>query len=209
MDIFSSIFLALIVYLLGIASPGPSNLAIAHTSIYSGRKAGVFLALGITTGSFFWGFLATSGLQPILNEYANFLYILKILGGVYFLYLAYKSFKFSFDVNSKKTDFTLKAGSNISYFLSGLLMHLLNPKAIAVWIAIIAIALPNNAQNTSIFLPVIVCLPFGILVFVGYAFIFSSKSVVHKYFDFKKYIDRIVGTIFAAVGLKLIFGSEK
>ena len=209
MDIFSSLFLALIIYILGIASPGPSNLVIAHTSIYYGRKAGVILALGITIGSFFWGVLVTIGLQPILEAYANFLYLLKILGGLYFLYLAYKSFKFSFDVNSKKTDFPLKDNSNINYFISGLLIHLLNPKAIAVWIAIIAIALPNNNQNSSIFLPIIVCLPFGILVFVGYAFMFSSKPVINKYFNFKKYIDRVVGTIFAAVGLKLIFGSEK
>ncbi len=65
MDIFSSFFLALIVYILGIASPGPSNLVIAHTSIYYGRKAGVILALGITVGSFFWGVLVTVGLKPI------------------------------------------------------------------------------------------------------------------------------------------------
>ena len=77
MEVFSSILIALFIYVLGIASPGPSNLAIAHASIYAGRKAGVSFALGVTMGSFFWGICAASGLQPLLSQYSNLLYILK------------------------------------------------------------------------------------------------------------------------------------
>lgn len=209
MELFTNLFIALFIYILGIASPGPSNLAIAQTSIYQGRKAGIFFALGITVGSFFWGILAAIGLQSLLEQYSYLLYILKILGGIYFLYLAYNSL---LRINKKNDDENIKSYKNNSYtkyFISGILMHLLNPKAIAVWVSIIAIALPSNTANVSVLLPVIICLPFGILVFITYAFMFSTKRVVDKYFYLKKYIDSIVGVIFTGIGLKLIFGSEK
>ncbi|QKF82442.1 LysE family translocator [Halarcobacter ebronensis] len=208
MEIFTlNFFIALLIYLLGVASPGPSNLAIAHTSIYAGRKAGIVFALGITCGSFFWGILAASGLQPLLNKYSDLLYILKLLGGLYFLYLAFNSFKMAFNKQKRKSvDISKKRVSYPKYFLFGVVMHLLNPKAIAVWIAIIAVALPNESLNTgSLYVPVIACLPIGIFVFIGYSFMFSNEKVVNRYFSFKRYIDSIVGTTFSVVGLKLIF----
>jgi threonine efflux protein len=209
MEIFSSVLIALFIYILGIAIPGPSNLAIAHTSIYAGRKAGVCFALGVTIGSFFWGICAASGLQPILSRYSDLLYILKILGGLYFLYLAYNSFKMLMKKEQKRVEIKESKGSLSKYFLSGIMMHLLNPKAIAVWIAIIAVALPNGQNAMSIYLPVILCLPFGIVVFIGYAFMFSNEKVVNKYFNFKKYIDGFIGVTFSIVGCKLLFDSSK
>ncbi len=209
MEVFSSILIALFIYVLGIASPGPSNLAIAHASIYAGRKAGVSFALGVTMGSFFWGICAASGLQPLLSQYSNLLYILKFLGGFYFLYLAFNSFKMIIQKEQKKVEIKVSKSSLSKYFFSGIMMHLLNPKAIAVWIAIIAIALPTEQNTMSIYLPVLLCLPFGIVVFIGYAFIFSNDKVVNKYFNFKKYIDGFIGIIFTIVGCKLLFDANK
>ncbi|WP_044418257.1 LysE family translocator [Halarcobacter anaerophilus] len=209
MEFFSyDLFIAVSIYILGISSPGPSNLAIAHTSIHAGRKAGVFFALGITFGSFFWGVLAASGLKPILTEYGNFLYFLKILGGLYFLYLAYISFSLVLKKEDKRVKTVQNNDSFFKYFISGVMMHLLNPKAIAVWVAIIAVALPINSDSVSVYLPVLVCLPLGIIVFIGYAFMFSTKKVVKKYFDLKRYIDSLVGATFAIVGLKLLFDND-
>ena len=209
MEFFSNVIIALFIYILGIASPGPSNLAIAQTSIYAGRKAGVYFALGVTLGSFFWGIFAASGLQPLLNKYSDVLYILKILGGLYFLYLAYNSFKMLTKKEYKKVEIKESKNSYKKYFFSGIMMHLLNPKAIAVWIAIIAIALPNEQNSMSIYFPVILCLPFGIVIFIAYAFMFSNQRVVNRYFDFKKYIDTFVGVTFSLVGFKLLFDANK
>jgi threonine efflux protein len=209
METFSSVLIALFIYILGISSPGPSNLAIAHTSIYAGRKAGVCFALGVTIGSFFWGICAASGLQPLLSKYSDLLYILKILGAFYFLYLAYNSFKMLMKKEYKKVEIKESKSSLSKYFFSGIMMHLLNPKAIAVWIAIIAVALPNGQNTISIYIPVILCLPFGIIIFISYAFMFSNEKVVNKYFNFKKYIDGFIGITFSIVGCKLLFDVNK
>ncbi len=48
-----SILIAYSVFLVGMASPGPNILAVIGTAMNDGWKAGVALALGIGTGSFF------------------------------------------------------------------------------------------------------------------------------------------------------------
>lgn len=211
MDFFTSnLFMSLLIYIFSVASPGPSNLAISYTSIYAGRKSALYFASGIVIGSFFWGVLAASGLQPLLSKYSEFLYLLKIFGGLYFLYLAYNSFKMVIKKEYKKRiNKKEKQTSNLKYFISGIMMHLLNPKAIAVWIAVIAVALPSSVSDTAVYVPVVLCLPFGVIIFIGYAFLFSNEKVVNKYFTFKKYIDSFVGTAFSIVGLKLIFEGNK
>ena len=69
-------------FLLSGLSPGPNILAVMGTSIGAGRKAGTVLALGIF-GSLTWALLT----------YALALTAIKMVGGIYLLWLAYKAFK--------------------------------------------------------------------------------------------------------------------
>ena len=48
------------------ASPGPATLAIAGTSMASGRTSGLALASGITAGSLIWSISAALGLGAIM-----------------------------------------------------------------------------------------------------------------------------------------------
>src|SRR3546814_5659941 len=52
--------------LLASASPGPATLAIAGTSMKSGRKYGLTVAAGILTGSLVWSTAAAFGLGAAL-----------------------------------------------------------------------------------------------------------------------------------------------
>ena len=69
-------------YFIAVVSPGPATLALAATSMTSGRAAGVSLALGVYTGSFIWACLTSAGLAAILTAYAGILTVLKIVGGI-------------------------------------------------------------------------------------------------------------------------------
>ena len=51
------------------------------------------LALGVATGSFTWALLTVFGLSAILATYASALLAIKIFGGLYLLWLAYKSLR--------------------------------------------------------------------------------------------------------------------
>ena len=80
-------------FLLGIASPGPNILAVIGTSMSVGRSSGMALAMGVAIGSFTWALLTIAGLSALLATYASALIVIKIFGGLYLLWLAYKAFK--------------------------------------------------------------------------------------------------------------------
>lgn len=206
--LYSNMAVAAFIYVLGVASPGPSNLAIAQLSISSGRKAGLWFASGVIAGSFFWGLIVASGLGPLLESYAGVLRLLKIAGGLYFIFLAYTSFKnFRGNTQLAQNDRALTTEHYPRLFLSGTLFHLLNPKALVVWAAIIVVALPADAKAISLYVPVVICLPLGVLIFFGYALVFSNPVVVELCLRQKKWIDAFVGTVFGVVGLKLLLST--
>jgi hypothetical protein len=80
-------------YIIATASPGPAVVAIISTAISRGRNAGLALAFGVLTGSYTWAMLAAAGLSALISTYGNALFVLKIAGGLYLLWLAFKALK--------------------------------------------------------------------------------------------------------------------
>lgn len=81
------LLLVFMVYIIGAASPGPSNMRIMGVAMQDGRKPALCFAAGVVSGSLFWGTLAATGISAVLAKYAHALVIMKILGGAYLLYL--------------------------------------------------------------------------------------------------------------------------
>lgn len=86
------ILMAYSAFLLGIASPGRNVLAVMGTSMSIGRASGMALATGVAAGSLCWAVLTVLGLSALLSAYATALTVIKIGGGLYLLWLAYKAF---------------------------------------------------------------------------------------------------------------------
>src|SRR5882762_10297414 len=79
--------------LLALMSPGPNILAVIGTSMGIGRREGIALALGVACGTFLWVSLAVIGFTVVIATYATVLKVLKILGGLYLLWLGYKALR--------------------------------------------------------------------------------------------------------------------
>ncbi|MFN3363854.1 MAG: LysE family translocator, partial [Allorhizobium sp.] len=84
---------AYLVYLVAVLSPGPATMAIASASLGQGRRHGLTIASGIFCGSMTWAIAASLGLAAILSQYAQALILMRILGGLYLLYLAWRAFR--------------------------------------------------------------------------------------------------------------------
>ncbi len=91
MDYLHHLLMVYAVYIFGTASPGPSNMTIMAVAMQYGRRAALTLAAGVITGSLTWAALAATGLSALLATYADALLAIKICGGLYLLYLAWKS----------------------------------------------------------------------------------------------------------------------
>jgi threonine/homoserine/homoserine lactone efflux protein len=193
-------------YLVATASPGPSNMAIMATAMRDGRVPALVLASGVITGSLFWAILAATGISAVLAAYAEALLVIKILGGVYLLYLAFRAGRSATRPVSDMTG-AMAGRPTPPYrqlYRQGVLMHIGNPKAVLAWIAIMSLGLRQDAPSGV--LPAIIggCALLGILVFGGYAVIFSTAPMVALYERLRRWIEGGLCALFAVAGLKLI-----
>ena len=206
-EVLQALIVALPLFLVGVLSPGPATLAIMLTSARHGRHYGVVFALGVTVGSLFWGTVAAFGLSSLLSSYAELTTILRIAGGTYLLWMAFKSLRSCIKGQAIVPTQSSQKKSLSGVFVSGLVLHLLNPKAIFVWMAVVSVGLgsiiePNILIAQSM---VFVCWFFSLMAFTGYAVLFSSEPVIAVYRRCARVIDGICGTFFVAAGLKIIF----
>lgn len=202
----SQIALVYATYLLATASPGPSNLAIMGTAMRDGRIAALVLAAGVMTGSLFWAILAATGISAVLATYAHALFVIKIIGGVYLLYLAFRAGRSALMPASGFA--SVDAGRAMpryrSLYRHGVLMHIGNPKAIMAWMAIMSLGLRQDAPIGT--LPAIIggCIFLGVIVFGGYAIIFSTAPMIALYTRLRRWIEGGLAALFAVGGLTLL-----
>ena len=201
----ANLVLAYSAYALGTASPGPSNLSVMAIAMYQGRRPAMIFAAGVVAGSSLWGLLAAFGLSAVMAKYSQALVALKILGGLYLLWLALKSAKSACNPTSISVQTQAdQAESARKLFLRGAAMHLTNPKAIFVWLSIVSLALPVGAHRSDALLVVMGCLPIAITVFCGYAIIFSTTRARSIYIRMRRYFDGALATVFAYAGIRML-----
>lgn len=190
-------------YFIAVASPGPSTMAIMGTAMSQGRASAVALALGVMTGSLFWATLAAAGLSTLLAGYADALQVIKIAGGLYLLYLAYKSATSALRANARQVK-AERPAKGIILYRKGIFLHLTNPKSILGWAAIMSLGLRPNAPSHT--LPAILsgCAVIGLFVFVGYAFVFSTVILGRAYQKSRRWIEGTLALVFGYAGLRLL-----
>lgn len=197
------LLLVYLTYLIAVASPGPSNMAIMGIAMHHGRAAAVTLALGILTGSMFWAALAATGISTILARYAEALFVIKIAGGLYLLYLTYKSTKSALSASEPRllSDTTAQW---TTLYRKGLLLHLTNPKSILGWIAIMSLGLRPDAPAYTLAAIVGGCAVIGFTVFIGYALMFSTAVMGRAYRKSRRWIEGTLAMVFGFAGIRLL-----
>ncbi|MBV8250223.1 MAG: LysE family translocator [Comamonas sp.] len=194
-------------YLFATISPGPSNMAVMGTAMRDGRRPALALAAGVVTGSLFWALLAGAGLSAVLTAYTPALFILKIASGIYLLYLAACAGKSAMKPGAdvERTNTEPEGPRYWSLYRQGALMHIGNPKAIIVWIAIISLG-AHEASPFGWELAIIGgCATLGTMVFGGYAVLFSTTSMIALYARWRRWLEGTLSMVFMAAGLKLLF----
>ena len=204
-EILTYMWPAYVAYIINVASPGPANFAIIGASISQGRRAGLITALGIGCCSFTWACAAALGLAALLRNYAIALEILKVLGGLYLIYLAWKAYKSArlpdakAAIGNARTDYTAR-----QLWLRGYMIHLTNPKAIFAWLAIISLGLPENASTSAIILIIAVCMISSLTVFTTYAMVFSTSRALRGYRGARRWIEGTMAVFYSVAGFKLL-----
>ncbi len=201
----AEIMLAWSAYALGVASPGPSNLAVMAIAMKHGRRAGLVFALGVVGGSATWGVLVALGLTSVLLHYEPVAVAIRLLGGAYLLWLAARSARVAIAPAVPIAEAGIGArGSDTSLFLRGAAMHLTNPKAILVWLSIVALALPGDAPRDVAWMVVLGCVPIGIATFCGYAMIFSTARARQIHRRMHRPFAALLAGVFGYAGIRML-----
>ena len=198
-----AILLGVSAYFVATVSPGPATLAIMSVSARRGRAAGLQLASGVICGSLFWGCCAALGLATVLARYSDALIVLKILGGTYLLWLAFKAFRSALKPGSAET---MPVNTSRGLVVSGLAIHLTNPKAVLAWVAILSVGVQGDAPVAHSLIMFASCAVIGVCVFFGYAVLFSTRRAQELYDRMRRPLETLLGVAFGAAGLHLITG---
>lgn len=193
-------------YIVGAASPGPSNMRIMGVAMHQGRKPALLLAAGVISGSFFWGSMAATGVSAILTQFAQVLIALKIIGGIYLVYLAIKAGRsvFASDARIEQMLAASPTASGFSLYRRGLLMHLTNPKALLGWVATMTLGLGPEATPVTVAVILAGCAVLSISIFCGYAIVFSTAPMIRGYRRARRWIEGTLALVFGAAGIKLL-----
>jgi len=114
-------------------SPGPDNIYVLMQSITNGRKYGIATVCGLISGCLVHTTLVAFGVSAIIKESETLFFIIKTLGALYLLYLAYKVFKSDAAVSLSNNAVPKK--SMMQLFKQGIIMNVLNPKVSIFFLA--------------------------------------------------------------------------
>lgn len=200
----AALFAILGALLVGAISPGPSFVFVVRTAVAQSRADGLAAAVGMGVGAATFGALALLGLRTLMTEAAGLYIVLKIAGGVYLLYLAYRIWRGARDPVEVARN-GAGNGSNLGRsFGLALATQMSNPKIIAVFGAVFAALLPASRPLwLDLALPALIFLQeTGWYALVALAF--SSSRPRALYLGAKLWIDRFAGAVIGALGIRLI-----
>lgn len=106
-------------------APGPDILLVISESVSKGSRSGLLLSAGLVCGLPFHTLILVLGWGQFITFYPNLISIIKVIGALYFIYIAFQIFR-NLNQELKFQKIGKKKGLNI--FMKGLLMNLLNPK---------------------------------------------------------------------------------
>lgn len=192
-------------FFLGIVSPGPNILAVIGTSMSVGRPQGIALAIGVASGSFTWALMTAVGLSALLASYADALSVIRIVGGLYLLYLAWKSIR-SACASHDMTALNVQSSgqSRLRYLMRGYAIQMTNPKAALTWIAIISLGLTEGAPSWVALAIVGGTFVLSLIIHVLYAIGFSTAVMVRLYTRARRGIEAVLGAFFGLAGSRLL-----
>ena len=194
------------IHALALASPGPNVLVVMRTALGDGRRAGVLTALGVAGGTAVWSCVALFGLSLAFARLPALALALRVLGGAYLIYLGWRLWQ-----GADADAFAALAGNpparrhgDARAFGQGLLTNLTNPKAWVFFVGIFAALLPPDAPLAVELGAIGIVVGNAVVWHVALACFFSTRGARAVFMRIKPWIDRIAGTVFIALGVRLM-----
>lgn len=187
-----------IALLIALVSPGPALLVAIQTSLSGGRRAGISVGCGLGLMAATWTMSALLGLEVIFKIFPWLYATARFIGGVYLVYIAWKMWLGSRDkVN-------VEVGATRHSFKQGIMINLLNPKAVLFAAAVLVLIFPNDMTLFECAIIALNHLVVEVPFYVLLATVMNAQAVKTRYLGAKVYIDRTASLILAALSLRIL-----
>ncbi len=182
---------------LAILTPGPSIIATIQTAFAHGRERALPYALGLAFGASLWCVFALLGLAVVFKLHPGWFSALKVFGGFYLLWFAWRLWAGS-------TKGLPPAAGGTKGFLGGIALNLSNPKPALFYAALILSVFPAPMSGGGQVLVYGICLATELFWYALVAVLMSTGTMRARYFAAKTWIDRAASIAMALLGLLLI-----
>ena len=209
MDIDTSVLLyTLSIYAAIVVSPGPNFALISRLALQGRISTSCGAILGLASAATFYALLAMMGLAAILNEIGWLARAVQVLGGLYLMYLGFQSWRTSTGKSPEVENTPATSRPHLQELLSGFklgaIVNLSNPKGIAFFVGLYAVAVPVDASfatRASVLLggAAIELVWYGIVVGL-----FSRQAFQSTYEKFSVLIERVIGSVLILFGGRMV-----
>ena len=185
-------------------TPGPDTVYILGRSVAQGREAGIASALGICVGSIFHTCAAALGLSAILATSAVAFGAIKLLGGVYLIFLGIKMLLDRQKHLSLPSNFRRRTSA--AAFRQGVFTNILNPKVALFFLAFLPQFI-DPASNVKVVAFLMLGFTFvttgtiWCLILAWFASAFSERLRTNE--TIAQWLNRTAGALFVFLGLRL------
>ena len=184
--------------------PGPDNLFVMSHSALKGWRIGFYITLGLCTGLIGHTILVAIGVSVIFQTSAIAFNGLKIIGACYLLYLAWLSVQ-NKELNLGGTD---KNSTNRSYYFTGVIMNLTNPKVALFFLVFLPqfVNTSNDNVTIQIFLLGLLFILSALCVFTSIAYLASFlENFLKKSKTVNKNLNILAALIYFTLAINLFF----
>ena len=191
-----------IVHLMAVMSPGQSFIVVSRTALGSGRAAGIAAALGMGAGILPWAIGALLGLAVLFARLPLLYATLKVLGGLYLIYVAIQIWRHAGDRVAAGDGAAMVTPATA--FRRGFWTQIANPKVAMFYGSIFVAILPPSPPLWLVAVIFAILLVNEIGWFAIVATFFSAEKPRQAYFSVKPVIDRVMAGVLGLLGAKLI-----
>ena len=172
------------------------------TAAKGGARSGVAAAIGIGAGSLVWAVATAAGLAALLSASAHAMTVIRIIGGVYLLYLAVQTWR------HRRDDISARGADGLrGAFRSGVLTNLFNPKVGLFYLAFLPAF--TNAAAGPVWLQILIL---GAVFSVSGALVLCAVAVAGGALrarlsgsaSFRERLNALSAGVFAVLGLWLV-----
>jgi len=196
-----------IAHFLALISPGPDFVLVVKSAIKNEGKNAIGVALGIASANAVYIALCLVGVGSILAASVSVMIALKIIGGLFLIYLAVQALRarkssYSY-LNMNEHSSTIKA-TFFKEFITGFMSGILNPKNLLFYLSLFTVVLTPEVgfafkMGLGIWMTVIV-----FLWDLSIIFLLSTDKVRSKFTKVAYYIDKITGVLLGLIGFAIV-----